>query len=587
MNDVEEIKNKLDIVEIIGDYVPLKKAGSNYKGISPFKAEKTPSFMVSSEKNIWHDFSSGQGGDVFSFIMQIEGIEFREALEMLAKRAGVTLKARPKDKSNTQSNTKLYDALEMSMKFYHLQLSKNKKALQYLTDERGLKVETIKRFKLGYSPDSWNELRDFLLGKGYSTSTLISAGVIKQKSGSESTYDAFRDRIMFPIFDSQKRVVGFSARVLTNSKDTAKYINSAESQIYHKSSILYGLMQAREAIRKKDEVILVEGNMDVVALSNYGYENVVASSGTALSTEQLKTLSRITNNIKLCFDQDEAGVAATERTIELSSELDIKLMVVSYSGAKDPDELIKKDKKAWENALTSAKYIVDYIFDTQLKKNDIKTAIGKKQFAKNVLPIVAKIQDNVEKEHYIKKLAQAIDTPENILRDRLQKDFKSKVDKSEEPQIASVQSDNISQPKRKLSKSEKIEQLILELMLSSTDYREALSDIDISNTSSLHRPIFEQLLSNPGANANTIAKSLPKYSNYVKILSLRGEHVYSDSSEHDARLEAYTQIHRLNKIEREKTKRQLTREIATAEAEKNATKVKKLLKEYQALLNEE
>lgn len=582
MNEVEEIKNRLDIVELIGSYIPLKKAGSNFKGLSPFKNEKTPSFMVSPEKNIWHDFSSGQGGDIFSFIMQIEGIDFREALELLAKKAGITL-SRTKKEFNKKSNARLYDAVEQAMKFYHLNLSKNKTALEYFTKTRKISTDTIKKFKLGYSPDDWTKTYTFLTKLGFIDTELVQAGLIKQKSNSQSYYDVFRNRLMFPIFDSQNRAVGFSARSLIDSKTSAKYVNTAETVIYHKSSILYGLSQAKPAIRQQSEVIIVEGNMDVVALSNHGYENVVAASGTALSDEQLKILSRLTKNIKLCFDQDQAGLLATERAIDLAQDLDTKLSVIVFKNAKDPDELIKKDKPSWDKAVKNSIYAFDYLFGKALEENNVSTAVGKKQFVQKILPIIANLHDDIEQQHYIKKMAQQIDTPESIIRNRISK-LKSK--KSNVNYIETTPVDT-KKTKRKLTKAEKIEQLILELMLSREVSREGLADIEISKMSPLHKPIFEYLKNHPSSKAAEIAKNLPKYSNYVNILSLRGEHVYSDSTEHDARLEAFTQIHRLNKIEREKTKRQLSNSIAIAEAQKDDKKVQKLLKQYQALLNEE
>ncbi len=587
MNDVEEIKNRLDIVEVIGSYIPLKQAGSNFKGLSPFKTEKTPSFMVSSEKGIWHDFSTGQGGDVFTFVMLIEGIEFREALELLAKKAGVELKPRSaKDQAQSQSKSRLYDALEQAMKYYHLTLSRTPLALDYFIKDRHLSSNIIKKYRLGYSPEDWEMLCKYLLSKGFTQKELRDTGLAKQKTGNNTVYDIFRGRLMFPVFDTQGRVVGFSARVLKDQKDSAKYINTPETLVYHKGQVIYGLTQAKEAIRNLNEVILVEGNMDVLALANNGVENVVAASGTALTLEQLKIIARLTKNIKLCFDQDSAGLKATKRTLELASTLDVKIMVISYTGAKDPDELITKDPQAWKKAVKLAEYAPDYIFSVAKKQFDIKTAHGKKQFAGFVLPTIAVLTDEIEKDHYIKQISQLLDVEELSIRKKLA----SGLDRKPVMVIESSEQDNPKQsdkPKRQLTRSEKIERIILELMLSNISARDGLEDIDSQNLSDLHKPIILTLKANPKANSIRLAKLLPKYSDYVKILSLRGEHMYSALSEHDARLEAFTQIHRLNKIAREKTKRQLTREISRAELEKNTIEVNKLLQKYQALLNEE
>ncbi|MBA3679192.1 DNA primase [Candidatus Saccharibacteria bacterium] len=584
MNEVEEIKSRLDIVEVVSSYIPLKQAGSNWKGMSPFKAEKTASFMVSSDKGIWHDFSSGQGGDVFSFVMLMEGMEFREALEILAKKAGLELKPRSQaDGQKSKSNTRLYDALEIAMKYYHLTLSKNPEALKYFREKRSLKPETIKAFRLGYSPDTWESLSNYLLKKGFTQSELKDAGLARQKDGRDTVYDLFRSRVMFPIFDSQGRVVGFSARILEENIDSAKYINTPDSSVYHKSSAIYGLLQAKDSIRTLDEVIVVEGNMDVVALANGGQKNVVASSGTALTLEQLRILSRLTKNIKLCFDQDDAGIKATQRVVEMAGEIDAKLMVISYTNAKDPDELITKDSKAWHEAVRLAQYAPDYIFSFAKTKFDVKTALGKKQFANFVLPTVAHLHDEIEKHHYVKKLAQLVDVPEQTLQQKIETGLERKPVTiiSAEPEVQS------SKPKRQLTRAEKIERITLELMLARLPSRDVLQDIDYENLSDLHKPIFLVLRDNPKANTARLAKLLPKFSDYVKILSLRGEHVYSAESDHDARLEAFTQIYRLKKIVIEKTKRQLTRLIAEAEAVGDQGEVKKLLLSYQALVNEE
>lgn len=588
MNEVEQIKDRLDIVEVVQGYIPLKKSGSNWKGLSPFKTEKTPSFMVSSEKNIWHDFSSGQGGDIFSFVMLMEGVDFREALEMMAKRAGVELKPRSQhDKhNNSQERSLLYDALEQAMKYYHLELSKNKTALEYLTQKRQLSTDIIKKFRLGYSPDSWDSLSEYLLNRGFTQEQLIDAGLARKKSGRNNVYDLFRDRIMFPVFDMQGRAVGFSARVLKDS-DSAKYINTPETMIYHKSSAIYGIVQAKQAIRKLDEVIIVEGNVDVLSAHNAGFDNVVAASGTALTLEQLRILSRLTKTIKLCFDQDSAGGKATVKAIELARELDIRLMIMTLNNDKDPDEVIRRDPKQWQEIAKKALYAPDYIFDQANKQFDTNTALGKKQFAGYVLPVLSKMYDDIELAHYVKKLAQTLDVDEATIRKRILNQHEHKPVTVVAKEEFIKQSNSNKKPKRSLTKSEKIERIALELMLSNESARDALHDVEYEHLSKLHQPIFETLRDHPTTDVAKLAKLLPKYADYVKILSLRGEQVYADIMAHDARLEAYTQIHRLKRINRDKVKRQLTSAIAMAEEAHDQTKVKKLLQQYQALLNEE
>ena len=424
MNDVDEVKSRLDIVDIIGGYVPLKQTGRSFKGLSPFKTEKTPSFIVSPDKNIWHDFSSGKGGDVISFVMEMEGLSFPEALEMLAKRAGVKLKPRRQGQGSSAGKNKLYDANEKAMAYYHLTLSKNQTAKDYFLKQRGLKPAIIKKFKLGYALDSWDSLSDYLRKQGFSDQELINAGLCARGERSKKPYDLFRGRVMFPVFDNQNRVVGFSARILGDQK-AAKYINTPQTAIYNKSQAIYGLAQSKEAIRELDRVVIVEGNMDVLALHNAGYENVVACSGTALTELQLKSLGRLTSNIALCFDADEAGVNACLRAIELAGGLDVKLEVVSLKGAKDPDELLKNDPDAWKQALESARYAPDFIIDYGKSKYDLVGAPGKKQFVKFALTMLKNLTDEIERQHYTKKVAQAVDATEDSIKKLIGGDSKA------------------------------------------------------------------------------------------------------------------------------------------------------------------
>lgn len=581
MNEVDEIKQRLDIVEVIGAYVPLKQTGANFKGLSPFKTEKTPSFIVSPEKNIWHDFSTGKGGDVFTFVMLQEGLEFRDVLEMLAKRAGVKLKPRSAESAKlSQSKQRLYDANEAAMKYFHLTLSKNPDALNYFKTIRNLKTETIRKYKLGYSPDTWNSLSKYLNQNGFSNAEIKQAGLAAQKAGRDSVYDLFRGRVMFPILDTQKRVVGFSARILIPEESSAKYINTPDTPIYQKAQVIYGLAQARESIQKQDAVIVVEGNMDVVGLSNHGYGNVVAVSGTALSEFQLRTLARLSKNILLCFDQDEAGINATAKAISLADGLDARVSVVSYFGAKDPDELIQKDKKSWDDAIKKAEYAPDYLFRFGSEKFDLGSAVGKKQFARFVLPIVASLHDPIEQSHYIKRLSQMLDVEESVIQNRLSGE--SLPAQSITPtQIEEVATET------KLSRHEQIEQTLLEILLSRVETRSSLHDIKKEYLSERHSDLLMTLKKQPGLNSDKLAELLPTQSNYVKILTLRGEHVNSDLTEHDARLEAFTQVNRIIRLYREKQKRNLSRQIAAAEAAGNADEARTLLQIYQDLLAEE
>lgn len=582
MNEVEDIKNRLDIVDVIGGYIQLKPAGRNFKALSPFRQEKTPSFMVSPDKGIWHDFSAGEGGDIFSFVMRMEGITFVEALELLAKRAGVSLSKR--SAGERVDNSRLYGAVELAMKYFHLALSKNQPALDYLLKQRALTKSVIKKYVLGYAPDNWDGLAQYLMAKGYKLDELKRAGLISQKSTPQKAYDIFRDRIMFPIFDNQSRAVGFSARILQPNSQSAKYINTAQTAIYDKSNVIYGLMQAKESIRTGDEAVVVEGNMDVVGLSQAGQDNVVAVSGTALSTKQLKALGRLTKNIKLCFDQDEAGLRATRRAIELASGLDINLSVITFSGAKDPDELVKSDKKAWEQAVASAQYALDYLFSYTARIYDLSTANGLKQASGFLLPILKSLSDEVERDHYIQRLSVLLGVSEQSLYKKL-----AQTKELAEPIVddESVYNAPVLTETSPMSRTEQIEENLLELLLSALSTRACLVDLEIATISDRHRDIFELLQNHSKASLDVITKALPDRANDVKILAFKGEQKYCDLNDHDKRLEAYTQLHRLQKLNLELNKRRLARQIAQAEAVKDRALAQELLQKYQSLLSEE
>lgn len=585
MNEVEEIKSRLDIVDVIGSYIQLKPAGRNFKALSPFRQEKTPSFMVSPEKKIWHDFGSSEGGDIFSFVMKMEGIDFVQALEMLASKAGVTLAPRRKGSANQANKQKLYDAVAEAVKYYHFTLSKNKKALDYLTKKRGLKTTTIKDYKLGYAPDSWTALTNYLTKKGFGLNDLAQAGLVGLRAGGKTGYDLYRARIMFPIFDGQGRAVGFSARLLADEPKAAKYINTPQTPIYNKSQAIYGLAQAKEAIRKTGKVIVVEGNMDVIRLAQAGQKDVVAVSGTALTLDQLKNLSYLTSEILICFDQDKAGLAATKRAIELAGQINVKLMVIKTPGAKDPDELVKKNPAAWGKAVAKASYGLDYLFDFATSNFDTTSAVGKKQIMQFLLPALKNLASQVEQASYVKKLAEKLEVSESAVVKEIAKDtyYRTSTEQTATRPDSAVEAEATST----LSVQARAEQSVLELALAFTACRASLADIKLDQISNQNRPIFEYLQAHPQATLAHIYKLLPKQSDTVKILTLRGEENYSDVVEHDLLLEAHAQVKRLNKISRDMHRRSVAKDLAEAEAKGDKAARNKLLQTFQEIINEE
>lgn len=408
MDAVEDIKSRLSIEDVIGEYVQLKRSGRNFKGLSPFSSEKSPSFMVSPEKQIWHDFSSGKGGNMFSFVMEMEGFDFRQALELLARKAGVDLEQYrgSRGSGNAKEKERLYEALDAAAKFYQIQFSKTKLAYEYVLGKRQFSKETALEWRLGYSPASGTALMDFLRTKKFTEDEMKKAGLVTQRY--RGAGDMFRGRIMVPLQDQQGRVVGFTARLLKDDPNAPKYINTPQTILYDKSRHVYGLHLAKDAIRRSGFVVLVEGNLDVIASHQAGVRQVVATAGTALTEQNLKTLSRFTEDVRLSFDADKAGVAATERAIPIASKVGVSLGIITIPSGKDPDELIKQSAETWRQAIGQHQYALDWLMARYQSLLDISSAKGKKEFSDVLLPIVRKLQDSVEQDHYMVELAKIL-----------------------------------------------------------------------------------------------------------------------------------------------------------------------------------
>lgn len=410
MDAVAEIKSRLNIEDVIGEYVQLKRSGRNFKGLSPFTNEKTPSFMVSPEKQIWHDFSSGKGGDMFSFVQEVEGLDFKGALDMLARRAGVDLEQfrGSASQTNTRFKNRALEALDLATKFYQRQLTANKPALEYLIKDRKFTKETLLAWRLGYAPNTGQALTEFLTKHGFERDEMKRSGMIVERYS--RLVDMFRGRVMVPLCDSRGSVVGFTARLLADEPDAPKYINTPQTIVYDKSRNIFGLHLAKEAIRKTGFVVVVEGNLDVISSHQAGVTNVVASAGTAMTENHLRELKRFTGDIRLCFDADRAGVAATERIIPLAQKTEVNLKIVTIKGAKDPDELVQKDAGAWRKVIEQAIYAPDWLMEHYKNELDLKSAQGKRAFTDVLLTTIRRLRDPVEQEHYLKKIAELTET---------------------------------------------------------------------------------------------------------------------------------------------------------------------------------
>lgn len=424
MDAIEEVKSRLNIEDVIGEYVQLKRAGRNWKGLSPFSEERSPSFMVSPEKQIWHDFSSGKGGNVFSFIMEVEGMTFKEALEHLARKAGVDLEQyRTKTSGHRgQDKERIYELLEWTTKFYQRQLAGNRQALEYVLKKRQFTKETVLEWRLGYSPNTGKALIDFLRTKGFTEAEMKSGGVTAQRF--RGVGDMFRGRLMIPLCDQQGRVIGFTARLLADDPNAPKYINTPQTVLYDKSRHVFGLHLAKESIRKSKYVVVAEGNLDVITSHQAGVRQVVATAGTALTEQHLQALSRFTGDIRLSFDADKAGLNATERAIPIASKVKVSLGIITIPSGKDPDELIKQDPEVWKKVIQSPQYALDWLIDRYQQLLDITSAQGKRQFTDIILHVVHDLTDPVEKDHYVAAVATLIGVSQDALRGKLDEEQK-------------------------------------------------------------------------------------------------------------------------------------------------------------------
>ena len=404
-NAKEEIRARLAVEDVIGQYIELKRAGRNFKGHSPWGTDKTPSFMVSPEKGIWHDFSSNKGGDIFTFVMEMEGCTFREAMEKLAQQAGVELKRYSgDDKKQAQHKARLYEALELATKYFQYCLTKNKAVMNYVFYKRNLNKQTVEKFRIGYAPKSGRALVDFLTKRGFTKQEIEDAGLVNRFGG-----DLFKGRMTVPLMDVGGRVIGFTARIIEKDENSPKYLNTPETILYNKGRHIFGLSQAKDAIRRSEFVVVVEGNMDVISSHQAGVLEAVATAGTAMTEMHLKSFSRMTNDIRLAYDGDEAGVRAAERAISMASKFGIYLSVIDdYHGCKDADELIQKDPKLWQQAVQSYRPAIEWLLEKYEGQFNLKTEKGFSEYAAAAKTIIDDVEDAVLREKYERQVAERL-----------------------------------------------------------------------------------------------------------------------------------------------------------------------------------
>lgn len=511
---VDDIKSRLDLVELIQSYVRLQKAGINFKAPCPFHTEKTPSFFVSPTRQIWHCFGCGKGGDIFKFIMEIEGHEFPEALKMLATRAGVVLKR--EDPTIRSERNRLYDLCEEATKIFEKNLSLTPAVRAYL-QKRGVQEDTIRDFRIGFAPQSWDFLMKTLGARNFRKEEIEKAGLAIRSEDSASWYDRFRSRIMFPIADGNGRVVGFSGRIFESGiknqesgKVEAKYVNTPNTLIYDKSRVLYGFERAKQEIRTKNQVVVVEGQMDCVMSHQAGVKNTVAVSGTAFTPQQLKVLRRLCDTVVSSFDTDAAGDTATKRSLALASEFEFERRIATIPSGKDPADAVLENPKLWIDAVVGARPAVEFYFEKAFRERDSSSADGKKAISAVLLPLIAELGNEIEKSHWVSELARHMAVREDSVWAELRR---------KNPATTALKAAEPLEAGRIPTRRELLEERMLALL---SFVKDDLREKEFANhyvvfASSSNQRIFETLL-----GGGTIAAT-PELRNDLDLLRFKGE----------------------------------------------------------------
>lgn len=504
MDQIDLIRSKVDLVELISSYIPLKKAGRNFKALCPFHSEKTPSFIISPERQIWKCFGCSLGGDVFRFLMEYEKMSFAETLHFLADKTGVKLTGF-KPSTAQQEKERLLAINHLASEFYHYVLLNHpagKQGLAYLLN-RGIGQSVIETFKLGYAPNNWDTLLNYLVKKKtYQTQDLEKAGLIINKSHHPSSiihdpsnyYDRFRGRIMFPLTDQRSNILGFSGRTISSAEDLprdrqeAKYINSPETILYHKGELFYGLHLTKEAIKKKDQTVIVEGEFDLISSYQAGIKNVAAIKGSALTEPQVNLIKRFCSTIILALDTDAAGDAAVRRGIEIADNAGLNIRVSQPKYGKDPDECARHSPGLWKESINQAMPVFDFYLQSVVNRFDKDSVEGKKKISEEIIPLLAKITNEVIKAHYFKKLADTLKVEEETIIKEMER--LSRLHK------ISFSTSNIIQPEQKIDKKTRrdlLEELLLGMLLQND--KEIINLINQINIEHFYNPAIKKILS--------------------------------------------------------------------------------------------
>jgi len=593
MDPKDEIKQKLSIVELVGEYLELKQASSTgFKACCPFHSEKTPSFFVSDEKQIWHCFGCGEGGDCFSFVMKMEGLEFPEALRLLGKKAGVEIKRFSSQESNERQ--RLLAMNELAGKYFQKVLTdatSAKVARDYL-NKRGISIELIEKFGLGFAPDQWESLSQLLIKRGYSEHECIKAGLsLKSKKG-RGVIDRFRKRVMVPLRDHHSNTVGFTGRSMPGDEYGPKYMNSPETPIYSKGKLLYGLDLAKQAIKHKQQVIIVEGNLDVVASHKAQVENIVASSGTALTSDQLSLLKRYTDTIVFSFDQDAAGFTAAQRGIREARKLEfnIRSVVIPEDAGKDPDDVVQNDPALWQQIVSQSVPIMEYFIEQALRDRDLANVDDKKTIGKMLLPEIASIVDVVEREHWLQKVADLLRIDAAILRSSIKPSAPSAPSATSAP--------SIHRQSQRISKEEQAAHDILGLFIQQHEavvYTYNQEIFPSKNLQTLYKIIisaYNQYQSNKSAQKSLYLRAQEQISsqdNQAELIplldqiSLNGERILASISQNQVSAQLSSSINVLTNSLKTTQRLDLQAQIRQAEALQDKERVEQLIHQFNTL----
>ncbi|VVA43418.1 DNA primase [Candidatus Roizmanbacteria bacterium] len=573
-NQIEEIKRKIDIVEFIGSFITLKKAGRNFKAVCPFHQEKSPSFVVSPDRGIWHCFGAcGEGGDAIKFLMKWENITFIEALKELAKKTGVKLtlnKIGIEDKI-WQKKERYIAMNQLAGEYFHYILKKTdfgKKAREYL-ESRLLNKSIIDKFEFGYSPSSWDSLKLFLKKKKYEEEEMFENGLLV-KSERGSYYDRFRGRLMFPLKDSRNNVLGFSGRILDGNDKEAKYVNTPETSIYHKRECLFGINLAIEEIKKQKNVYIVEGELDMIMPYQHGYSNFVAIKGTALTNEQLKLLKRYTDKITLMMDADIAGIESIKRGIYEAEKFDFEIRVVTIDFAKDPDEALKLDPEKFKKIISKPIPIYDFLISAAQKKYPEESAFAKKKIGEEIVPIIERITNPIVRTFYVKKLANILEISENTVENLISQLKRKKMQMS----LNKIKYNKPVEDSRELTINKYVLSILFQSEDPNTTYRNVFEILKPEyflhpSYEKISHLFFKEIEKNTKLNINDFGKKLPD-----ELRPIFDEIFLFASTDHNLANESLDRL--INEIKKYYFKHKIKKILAEEESPENKKKLKNI-----------